>query len=114
MNDEIDRINWILPDAHIMGKSTAIQQWMERVLRRIEHYKLEHCSLLEKATTQLELALWKTKLVDGTFGDVFGREGAGTMMGQWERARLETRQVARVTCGADIIIKNVVPFLKLE
>ena len=70
--------------------------------------------MLKVSEKRLELALWKTKLLDGTFGDVFGREGAGTTMGQWERARLESRQVARVTCGADIIIKNVLPFLKLE
>ncbi len=90
---------------------------MEIVLQRIEHYKLEHYSLLEKATTQFELALslWKTKLLDETFGDVIvGTEGARTTRGQLKRARLESRQVARVTCGADIIIKNVVPFLKLE
>jgi hypothetical protein len=115
MIDEIDRINRVLPNTHISEKTTAIQQWMERVLRRIEHYKSEHYSLLEKATSQLELALWKTKLLDETFGEVnVGTDGARTTRGQWKRARLESRQVARVTCGADIIIKNVVPFLKLE
>ena len=114
MNDEISRINWVLFVTRISEKSTAIQQWIERVLRRIEHYKSEHHSLLEKATTQLELALWKTKLLDKTFGDAFGREDTITTREQWKRARLESRQVARVTCGADIIIKNIVPFLKLE
>ena len=55
-----------------------------------------------------------TKLLDETFGEVIvGTEGARTTRSQWKRARLESRQVARVTCGADIIIKNVVPFLKL-
>jgi hypothetical protein len=57
----------------------------------------------------------KAKLLDETFGEVIvGTEGARTTRGQLKRARLESRQVARVTCGADIIIKNVVPFLKLE
>ncbi len=115
INDDIDRINRVLPNTPISEKTATIQQWMERVLQRIEHYKLEHYSLLEKATSQLELALWKTKLLDEAFGEVIvGTHGARTTRGQWKRARLESRQVARVTCGADIIIKNVVPFLKLE
>jgi hypothetical protein len=112
---EIDSINRFLSNIHISRKSATIQQWMGRVLRRIEHYKSEHYTLLEKATSVLELALWKAKLLDETFGEVIvGTEGARTTRGQLKRARLESRQVARVTCGADIIIKNVVPFLKLE
>ena len=115
MTQEIDSINWYLPDTHIIQKTATIQRWMETVLRRIEHYKSEHYALLEKATAQLELALWKTKLLDKAFGEVIvGTEGARTTKGQLKRARLESRQVARVTCGADIIIKNVLPFLKLE
>ena len=115
MLQEIGNIKWTLHATHISEKTTVIQQWMERVLQRIEHFKLEHYALLEKATTLLELALWKTKLLDETFGEVIvGTEGARTTRSQWKRARLESRQVARVTCGADIIIKNVVPFLKLE
>ena len=113
---EIDGINWILHDTHIIQKTTAIQQWIFfTVLRKIEHYKSEHYSLLEKATSQLELTLWKTKLLDETLGEVnVGTDGARRTRGQLKRARLESRQVARVTCGADIIIKNVLPFLKLE
>ena len=35
---------------------------MERVIRRIEHFKSEHQALLKEFTTLIELALWKAKL----------------------------------------------------
>jgi hypothetical protein len=57
MTQEIDHINRVLPNTHISEKTATIQRWIERVLRRFEHYKSEHYALLEKATTQLELAL---------------------------------------------------------
>ena len=110
MNNEIDRINRLLPNTPANEKTALIKQWMERVLDRIEYY------LLKEATSLLELALWKAKLLDETFGGVVvGQEdGARRTRGQRKRVRMEVGGAARVTCGADIIIKNVLPFLKLE
>ena len=81
-------------------KTVAIQQWMEEaVIRRLDHYKNEHHLLLKEATTLLELALWKTKLRDkGTDEKV--------AMGP-----LRAREENRVTSGADVVIKHVLPFL---
>ena len=91
MKDEIERINRDLPTTPTDLKTFEIQQWMERVLQRIQHYKSEHYTLLKNNTTQLELALWDANLpnVDAA----------------------ASRDDARVTCGANIIIPHVLSFL---
>eukprot|EP00986_Skeletonema_menzelii_P014704 scaffold10041_cov94-Skeletonema_menzelii.AAC.2 len=58
--------------------------------------------------TQLELAVWKAKLDE--------KEDKSTMKVQAKRAKIDegnAREEMRITSGADIIIKNVLPFLKL-
>ena len=111
MNDEIHRINRTIPYT-MLGKTTIVSRWMERVINRIDHYKSEHYALLKKAMTLLELALWKAKLLDDTFGEgVIGKDDARITRGQWKRARLELKQTKRTTCGANIIIPHVLSFL---
>ena len=101
MKEEIDRINQTLPDTRSAEKGAAIQQWIETVLNRMEHYKAEHYTLLKEAMVLLELALWKAKLEDnGSNIDA-------------ESVEVE-REQHRVTCGASIVIKNVLPFLVLK
>jgi hypothetical protein len=96
MNEEIDRINQILPDAQCgKEKTEAIKEWIESVMDRIEHYKVEHKVLVKEAMALLELALWKAKLLD----EIDGNESA--------------RQEHRITSGASIVIKNVLPFLQV-
>ena len=59
--------------------------------------------------TQLELAIWKTKLDE--------KDDDSNVRGQAKRAKIDeesTRQEKRITSAADTIIKNVLPFLKLE
>jgi hypothetical protein len=82
MSNEIDRINQVLPNTLANGKTNAIKQWIARVCGRMEQYK---------NMTLLELALWKANLpnVDAA----------------------ASRDDARVTCGAAIIIPHVLPFL---
>jgi hypothetical protein len=61
---------------------------------------------IEGLQTQLELAVWKAKLD--------AREERCSLEG---RARVDIesmRRERRITSGADIIIRNVLPFLKLE
>jgi hypothetical protein len=111
MNDEIDRINQELPNTphtHI-NKTVVTQQWMERVIQRIDHYKSEHCELLKEAMTLLELALWKANL-DDNVGYAAAREGVRVTRGQRKRARKDRC----ITSGASVVIKNVLPFLTLE
>ena len=103
-----DRINSLLPTI-TRGKTEAIQQWMESVIRRLDHYKAEHKALLKEATTLLELALWKANLDDNS-GCEGEREGVRTTRGSRKRARKEIC----VTSGASIVINNVLPFLALK
>mmetsp|Transcript_3259 Transcript_3259/g.4709 ORF Transcript_3259/g.4709 Transcript_3259/m.4709 type:complete len:308 (-) Transcript_3259:2976-3899(-) len=99
MNTEIERINQVLPttSSYANDKTGEIQQWVRTVLLRMEQYKAEHGDLLIEATTILELALWKSKLKDTCVGE------------RDEQKRLE----CRVNCGSNIIIPNVLAYLKL-
>ena len=108
MKNEISRINRVLSHHHFPSKTEVVQQWETSVIQRLNHYKAEHIKLLKEAATLLELALWKANL-DEIDGGVVEREGARTTRGQRKRARKEIC----VTSGASIVIKNVLPFLKL-
>ena len=102
MNNEIYRINQVLPTiTNTREKTIKIQQWMRSTTERLDHYKDEHHQLLKEATTLLELALWKAKLGDN--------EGGNEVL-----QRQREREQMRVTSGASIVIKNVLPFLSLE
>ena len=110
MNKEINRINQTLPNTESYDKTVAIEEWLVRVLQRIEHYTSEHYALLKEAITLLELALWKVNLIKSGEDDGYSIEEKQ----RGKRVKIDvdaTRQAARVTCGADIIIKNVLPFL---
>eukprot|EP00984_Skeletonema_dohrnii_P009601 scaffold3676_cov103-Skeletonema_dohrnii-CCMP3373.AAC.2 len=105
MKGEINRINQALPNSNARGKTPEIREWVRSVICRIDHYKTEHRSLLKEAATLLELALWKANL-----GGILEQTEVRTTRRQLKRARKEKC----VTSGASIVIKNVLPFLKLE
>ncbi len=125
MNEQIQRINHIIlpfnddPDE----ETSKIVEWIQSVIEKIESYKTEHRALLKEVTTLLELALWKARL-DG--GEEVGNNGkvGGAKETDFEEVKLVKkakidpnsckRKGARVTCGADVVIKNVLPFLMLE
>ncbi len=110
MNEEIQRINQIIPSTDPDDKADEISQWIQSVIDKIEHYKTEHRAILKDATTRLELALWGVKLDKDKEGKYSMEEAtAGKAEIDAERARKE----ARITSGADIVIKNVLPFLML-
>jgi hypothetical protein len=112
MNAEIDRINQTLPGTQSAAKGAAINQWIRSVLDKMEHYKTEHKILLKEAMTLLELALWKAKLLneEGMQCEVEEAKKAKKAKTDNESARTEYR----VTCGVNIVIKNVLPFLALK
>jgi hypothetical protein len=111
MKEEIESINQTLPDTQSATKGAAIQQWIERVLARMGHYKTEHLMLVKEAMTLLELALWKANLDKNEFTGVTSQdEGVRVTRGKRKRARREVY----ITSGAAIIIKNVLPFLELK
>ena len=96
MNDEINSINQTLP-TNRTEKTAEIQQWMETVFDRLDHYKGEHKALIKEPTTLLELALWKANL-DNNEGRRFESEGVRSTRGSRKRARKEIC----VTSGARI------------
>ena len=114
MNEEINRINHILPHTPatgtiLGGKNDAIKRWMEDTYSKMEQYKLEHITLLKEVATLLELALWKVKLEE--------EEENSLHEAVAERLNIDVRSARnelRITSGANIVIKNVLPFLKLE
>jgi hypothetical protein len=101
---EIDRINEDLPNTPANDKTEAIRLWIRSVINRMEHYKAEHYALLKEDMTQLELALWKAKLDEKNDDSIHGRAMIDTAVARKER---------RITSGASIVIKNVLPFLQL-
>ena len=95
MKEEIHQINQILPN-DAGDKAFTIQRWIQSVIRKMESCTVGHQNLLMEATTLLEIALWKVKLDEI-------EEGDDTC----------TKNELRVTSGASIVIKNVLPFLRL-
>jgi hypothetical protein len=111
MEEEIDRINQTLPNIIAIDKAGATQEWITRVLQRMEHYKSEHQIILKEAMTLLELALWKANLHDNEADDAAAaQEGVRVTRGRVKRARKDRC----ITSGASIVVKNVLPFLALN
>jgi len=106
---EINRINQDLPSTDYLGKADAIQTWIRTVIDRMEHYKAEHYRLLKEDMTLLELAVWKAKLDEK-------EDGYSNQKVQAKKSKIDVesaRKERRIKSGADIIIGNVLPFLKL-
>ena len=126
MNKEIDRINQTLPNTYSYNTTALIEGWILRILRKVRDFKAEHYLLLKEAISLLELALWKANLINNgkeegehpakkakiidECGDTSAK-AAGISKEPKSDDVNTARRAARVTCGADIIIKNVLPFL---
>eukprot|EP00985_Skeletonema_marinoi_P008220 scaffold3680_cov80-Skeletonema_marinoi.AAC.1 len=109
MIEEINRINQVLPNTPANEKTAAIKQWMDSVIDKMDHYKAEHHRYVKQAVTLLELALWKAKLDEKEEHSAEGKTK--------KKAKLDSESVRkkkRVTCGADTVIRNILPFLQLE
>jgi hypothetical protein len=111
MNQEIDRINQVLPNTPAREKTDAIRLWIRSVMIRMEHYKAEHNTLLKEDMTQLALAVWKAKIDEKEQED-----SNSNMKVQAKKAKIDVESMKkerRITSGADDIIRNVLPFLQL-
>ena len=100
LESETLQINRVLPKLKDDDgrKMTKMHEWMESIHYKIESSKLLHNKMIEKeAMTLIELVLWKIKLGDGHVAIRNKRK----------------RGQCRVNCGADVVIKNVLPFLTL-
>lgn len=115
MDDEINRINQILPHTPATGtiaggKNEAIKRWIETAYRKMNHYRAEHYRLLREAAILLELALWKAKLGENEEDSLENAVKAKLNICRCSSKRSE----ARIKSGADIVIKNVLSFLRVE
>ena len=105
---EIDRINQVLPNTSRREKTEVIKQWIESLVDKMDHCKSEHYRYMKEGITLLELALWKAKL---------GEKEDDCEEGKTKKSKVDAesaRKERRVTCGADMVIKNVLPFLQLN
>mmetsp|Transcript_1389 Transcript_1389/g.2226 ORF Transcript_1389/g.2226 Transcript_1389/m.2226 type:complete len:326 (-) Transcript_1389:214-1191(-) len=108
---EINRINRVyLPIIPAEDKANVIRQWMEFVINKMDHYKAEHYRHVKEGITLLELALWKAKLDEEEDHDHAEERRTKKVKVDAESVREERR----ITCGADMVIKNVLPFLQLN
>jgi len=108
MNTDIGFINQLIPHIITQERADAIQDWIRTVISRMDQYKAEHSRLLKEDMTLLELAIWKAKLDDFM--------APSLEVQPTKKAKLdvdEIRRELRITSGASIIIKNVLPFLSL-
>lgn len=97
-NDIEEQIKWVnrfLPTISSSMKTMALQQWIESILDKLNYYKTEHYKLLKEAATDLELALWKTKLEN-------------ERVQVWDKRQ---REECRFVCKSNIVIPSVVSFL---
>jgi hypothetical protein len=93
-----------------MGRNSYFfngQAWRDETLAKLEYYESEYRRLKE-VTSLLELALWKMKINDGS-KDLCETMGRGNK--KIKRDGLEFRLQCRISCGANIVIKNVWPYL---
>ena len=104
---EINHINHVLPGTPANNKINVIRDWMETTLNEIDYYKVKHKRYVKEGITLLELALWKAKLGEK---DESYEEGKP----KWTKVDTESvRKERRIACGAVMVIKHVLPFLKL-
>ena len=97
---EINQINQVLLGGRGADKTKLVQEWMQSVIQSINHYKEQHVTLLKEIEVILELCLWKLKLEGAIDGD-----------GRLIENRMTWRQEQRAICSADVVIRNVIPFL---
>ena len=113
MKDEIGMIYQVLATAPIDGKTAAARRWIRRVLARVKHFTNEHNRSLEESAALLELSLWR----DNLNGEKIHDSKCSLDAKPNKRARIDVdsaRQERRMTCGANIVVKNVLPFLQLK
>jgi hypothetical protein len=76
-----------------------------RIRSKLAHFE-DELPKLKEAATLLELALWKTRI-----NDTIQQQKMARSQKKIKTVESSTRQQWRVTCGADVVIGHVLPFL---
>jgi hypothetical protein len=78
---------------------------IQEIRAKITHFEAE-CPKLKEITTILELALWKLRMNEN-----IPQEEVTHCQEKMKTDETEIRRQCRITCGADVIIGHVIPFL---
>jgi hypothetical protein len=76
------------------------------MITKLEYYDSE-CQRLKEMTSLLELSLWKARISSLDHG-IMAMSGGNTKI---KRDNMEFKLQCRISCGADHVIQNVLPFL---
>jgi len=102
-----DVINKVMSPGFKMPYDVAERTWLDGIKSKLAEYEIEYQNLKE-ATTVLELVFWKKSINEAKLSD----DGRGTRKRKFDEPG--SRSQCRVNCGADIIIRNVLPYLVLS
>jgi hypothetical protein len=75
------------------------QEWRAETITKLQYYESEYRKLKE-STSLLELALWKARI---------SAMGEGNKIMKMDQS--DFRLQCRISCGADHVIENVLPYL---
>ena len=113
MSERVEALPFKVWCDHITNMiQTADYKWsrdnsniLHRIRDKLAHFEDEFPKLKE-TTTILELALWKMKINEKSYQDM-----ATQSQKRSKTNKSSIRQQCRVTCGADVVIQHVLPFL---
>jgi hypothetical protein len=91
-----------------VGKDNYFRRhiWHNETYTKLEYYELEYQKLKEM-TTLLELAMWKIKMDDSNDDGV----AMGDCNKKMKMDRSDFRLNCRISCGADHVVENLLPYL---
>jgi hypothetical protein len=95
----------VWPESH-RDRRASRRSWLDGVQSRLAQFESEYLKLKE-TTSLLELALWKAKMIESSPDKVEG----GRNNKKLKMDASDFRMKCRISCGADHVITNVLPYL---
>jgi hypothetical protein len=113
MSDHMEALPFKVWRDHISHMiCTAVFEWrrdnsgiLRSIREKLAHFEVE-LPKLKEVTTILELAMWKVRMHENDLQD-----GTTHQLKKSKTDKSSSRQQCRVTCGADVIISNVLPYI---
>ena len=100
-----DHITNMIQTSNFKYSGEESQNIMHRIREKLAHFE-DELPKLKEVTTLLELALWKTRI-----NDTIQQQKMARSQKKIKTDKSSIRQQFRVTCGADVVIGHVLPFL---
>jgi hypothetical protein len=113
MSDHMEALPFKVWRDHISHMiRTAVFEWrrdnsgiLRSIREKLAHFEVE-LPKLKEVTTILELAMWKVRMHENDLQD-----GTTHQLKKSKTDKSSSRQQCRVTCGADVVVGHVLPFL---